>query len=306
MRRVKTTTVVFLAQLAISNLFQGLLFFISALIYLCHAFDGIGCLMWVFLTQVGSGSYVTGILFIYLDLCLSLRSMSVGKPVISTRKAVAMACASWLVWLSWGVVGFGMLNTKYTYDNEEGCLMVSGLYRKEYILITAMYFIIIFIVILVFHVLSYHELTKSRKELLRIQNVEVGNVNRPEGQTVPDDDRRSDNGREDAKKKVKWLKKNEVVLRTITLILVMLIIGWYPVIITSVIVVYCDRCAAIITKQIIYVTYVLVAIQYNSNGVIYLIKIKEFQQALRDLCHGCHSSQRRVGSDVTVNVRTIA
>ena len=297
MRQVKRTTIVFLAHLAVCNLVQGVAFMANGLLGYYDSFTEFACLSWVVFAVTPSGGYVTGIFYVYLDLYLSLKKMAIGRPIISTRIAVGMSLLSWMFWLGFCSIGFAMANDAYVFDEFEGCSLMVGAVKKEFILNIAIALVAILVAILALHVLTYRLITKSQKQLIQVQNVNDNTddaTKRRQAQIETISDEAQLARRQELKKTSKWVKKNDVVLKTITLIFILLAISWYPVVITSVVVVYCEPCAAIVTKEVIYFTYVLVAIQYNSNGVIYLIKIKEFQHIVRNFCCRCRPSARRV------------
>ena len=286
MRSAKKTTVVFLANLAISNLVQGIIFLLKGVFYIWHVNTVHGCIIMTIFSMATSGTYMTGIFFVYLDLYLSLKKMSVSKPVIPTHTALAMIVFAWVFWLAWGAVGYGMRNPKYKYNHQAGCSIINGAYTKEYILFICVTFMIGFVGILVFHLLTYMLINKAKK--LQQQAIEAQNTT-----TVTTVSDTSQVKRTDSKKS-KWLKKNDAVLNMILLVLIMFIICWYPLILITLLVAYCRPCLPYITNEVVYATYVLVITQYMSNGIIYLVKIREFKNAFKRLCCRCFPWYSRI------------
>ena len=84
--------------------------------------------------------------------------------------------------------------------------------------------------------------------------------------------------RTENKQKTKWLKKNEDLIRMMLIILVMFIICWYPLILLLLVLNVCRACFARVPLGVLYLVRVLVVVQYVSNSVIYLVKIKEFRR----------------------------
>ena len=97
MKRTKKATRVFLGQLAFSNLLQGVIFFWRGVFFIWPVSTTGCCLTMQLFNTASTGSYMTGIFYVYLDLYLSMKKMSVSRPVISARLAVIMASGSWIV-----------------------------------------------------------------------------------------------------------------------------------------------------------------------------------------------------------------
>ena len=238
-----------------------------------------------------SGTYITGIFFVYLDLYLSLKKMSVSKPVIPTRTALAMTVFAWVFWLAWGAVGYGMRNHKYIYNHQAGCSIISGAYTREYILFIGITFMITFVGILVFHILTYMLINKSKKK----QQQAMDSQNAATVTTISDTSQPKHAIPTHAhSKKSKWLKKNDAILNMILLVLILFIICWYPLLLIVMLVSYCKPCLPYITQEVIYVSYFLIVSQYMSNSIIYLIKIKEFKNAFKRLCCRCFPWYSRI------------
>jgi len=286
MKSVKRATVIFLANLAVSNLVQSIIFLFRAIFFLWHINTVNGCLFMQMLVTASTGSYMMGILYIYLDLYISLKKMSVSKPVISSRMAVIMCSVAWMIWLCWGAIGYIMRNVKYKYNHEVGCSVSCGVYTKEYILFIAISLFAGFLAIFLFHILSYRLIKKAQMQ----QAVAAAAGHQSNISTVGGSVTRQRKG-----KTSHWLKKNEAILKMIILVLIIFIICFYPVVIFTLVIFYCTSCAADIRKEVLYVVYLLVAFQYNSNGFIYLIKIPEFQDVFRRFCCRKLVAQRRVG-----------
>jgi len=301
MKRVKRTTKVFLANLAVSILLQGVTFLLNTILRTSNAFDEVTCLVWVMLFVTPSAHYLTGILFVYLDLYLSLKWMSIGRPIISARVALAMSSSSLLVWSAICSSGFGMRDADYVYDDEVGCDFLCGVVLKHYVLLLILSFCLLFGVIVVLHVLTYRLITKPHQQLIRVRKVDADvDVNSV-------DDRRQQptsilattadvqtSGRWLQVTKSRWIKRNSVVLKTITLIVVVLTVTWCPLVVLSLVILYCESYRQAFYTETIFITYILVAIQYHSNGIIYLVKIKELQMVCKRIWCRCHSSKRRV------------
>ena len=289
MRSAKKTTIVFLAHLAISNLVQGLNFFVQGVFYLWHVNTVDGCIISQAVATATAGTYMSGIFFVYLDLYLSLKKMSVSKPVIKSSVAIAMAAFTWILWFSWGLVGFGMRTEGFVYDHGAGCFIVSGQFTSSYILFICLTFIIGFIGILMFHVLTYQLIKKAKLHQQQAQEAQEKNQTSKAFTIRPPERSRNKESR-----KSRWLKKNDAVLNMILIVLIMFVICWYPLILTTLLAAYCAPCQPYLTKEVLYFTYCLVVTQYLSNGLIYFIKIKEFQIAFKRICCRCIPQYRNI------------
>ena len=291
MKNMKRTTVILLANLALSNLPRGIMFIIKAVLFVWHVNTVEGCLFIMVFSGAPSGSYVTGILFIYLDVYLSLKKMAIGRPVISTRLALIMATSSWSIWLALGFLGFSMRNENYVYNHGVGCFLQNGVYINTYILLLCVIYISIFIAVLIFHLMTYR-LIKRSKALSNTLQIQVQTIN---GHQI--------NLRELRQKRTNWLKKNDTILKMLLLVLITFALSWYPLIIVILVTSFCKPCVVYITKEVVYFSYALEVIQYNSNGVIYLIKIKECRDSCQRICCRYLSASRQIGpSSVTANL----
>ncbi|KAK2163025.1 hypothetical protein LSH36_87g04035 [Paralvinella palmiformis] len=294
MKTAKKTTLVFLADLAISNLVQGIVFLIKAIFYIWGKNTTQGCILLVLISMASTGTYMTGIFFVYLDLYLSLKKMSVGKAIISARFAVQMVVLSWFVWIGIGTIAYGMLNKNYVYRQEIGCSFTNGAVTKEYILLVSLIFVVGITVIMMFHALTYRLIKQARTQ---DQQSEEPNSRRSVKITVV-----STQGLATSQKmkvetrRSKWLKKNDAILKMIILVLIMFVVCWYPLVIITMVLAYCTPCSVYITKEVVYFLYILIVLQYNSNGIIYLIKIREFQNVCKNLCCKCCPWHRRVAA----------
>ena len=302
MKTVKRTTVVFLADLAISNLVQGIASLVKAALSISNLNTSEGCMFVSVVVVTTSGTYISGVFFVYLDLYLSLRKMSVGRAVISTKLALGLMAASWLVWTAFGATAYGMRNPDYVYDEVAACLITSGVVRNEYTILLGMTGAVCVVVIMVLHVLTYRLLKKARKQL-RPWNTKAG---QERGISVIDatTSRVVQDNRRDAERS-KWVKRNDIILKMILTVLVLFIACWCPLIFAILVWTFCAPCTTYITNQVMYVMYLLIVVQYNSNGVIYLIRIKEFQNIFKKVCCRCCPSRRRVdGVESGASVRT--
>ena len=155
MKKVKRTTVIFLSQLAISNLIQGIILLLKGLFYVWDVNTNEGCMALITINITSFGIYLTGIFYIYLDLYLSLKKMSVAKPVISVRAAVIIIALSWIGNLAFRVSGYGMKISSYQYSQDIECIVIKGFYQDRYIILIAVTFLIGLGGILTLHVMTY-------------------------------------------------------------------------------------------------------------------------------------------------------
>ena len=299
MRSAKKTTVVFLSHLAISNMVQGLNFFGHGVFYVWHVNTVDGCIISQAISTATTGTYMSGIFFVYLDLYLSLKKMSVSKPVISTRVAIALAAATWVIWLAWGLVGYGMRHMDFVYDHEAGCFIISGQFTSEYILFICVSFVGGFCGILMFHVLTYRLIKKAKEQQEEAQDAQQNRQPVTVTKAKPQDKSKET-------QKSKWLKKNDEILKMILIVLIVFVVCWYPLILATMLAAYCEPCLPYLPKQVIYMTYCLVVTQYLSNGLIYFIKIKEFQVGIKRLCCRFHPRYRNVEASNTNTENSVA
>ena len=185
------------------------MFIVKAILFIWHVNTVEGCLVIQVLTCAPSGNYITGILFIYVDIYVSLKKMAIGHPAISTRLAVVMVILSWLFWLALGVLGFSMRNKHYVYDHNVGCFLHNGSYVKEYILVLCVFYLSVFVAVFIFHFMTYRLITRRKafNESLRVQ------VNTISGQETNEAVRVG-------RQRMNW-QKNDSILKLVLLVLVM-------------------------------------------------------------------------------------
>ncbi|KAK2165927.1 hypothetical protein LSH36_44g07025 [Paralvinella palmiformis] len=291
MKKVKRTTVIFLSQLAISNLIQGIILLLKGLFYVWDVNTNEGCMALITINITSFGIYLTGIFYIYLDLYLSLKKMSVANPVISVRAAVILTALSWIGSVAISVSGYGMTISTYQYTQEAGCILTKGLYQKQYILFITIIFLIGLLGILTLHVITYRLMKRIKRHLL-------GHSDHNHTVTGEDSSGRTPHvnvpERGSASPRMIWLKKNDVVMKTILIILIFFIISWYPLLISVLIVIYCEACTFFITEYVWRFVYILVILQYNINGIIYMSKLRDFRNTCKRLCCKFVHHRRRV------------
>ena len=288
MHTIKKTTVVFLAHLAICNLVQGVILLLRAIFFIWHVNTTEGCLALNMFNLGAIGSYVTGIFYVYLDLYLSIKKMAANGQGISRRVAVALCAISWIYWLIWGTVGYAMRDAGFVYNHFAGCSIMIGIYRKDYFLLVGLSYIVGFVVILTIHILTYKLIRNARLRFPETPSAPAGGGSTGVRglhrlKTISSSFRRQ--GADGSKSR--WIRKNDKVLKMIRIVVIMFMLCWYPLIVIAFIVTYCAQCTPYITQEVVYVTYVLVVLQYNCNGIIYLVKVREFKDACKKFGSRC-------------------
>ncbi|KAK2165926.1 hypothetical protein LSH36_44g07035 [Paralvinella palmiformis] len=239
------------------------------------------------------GIYLTGIFYIYLDLYLSLKRMSISKPVISVRTALIMTALSWIGNFAFCASGYGMNIPTYQYREESDCILTKGLYKKQYILLITIAFLSGLGGILFLQVITYRLMKRTQKRLLSQHNLNKvaapnasSDTNTLKDKHVPQERKTS--------QKMEWLKKNDAVMKIIFIILIFFCISWYPLIISVLIVIYCESCSYFITQYLWKVSYFLVICQYNLSGIVYMSKLKDFRNSCTGVCCKCIRRRRSI------------
>jgi len=274
--KAKRATVIFLSQLAICNLVHCIAFLFRGIFFLWHVNTIQGCLFMQVFVIGATGNYMIGIFYIYLDLFISLKKMSVNKPIISGRIALIMSIISGVVCLGFGAIGYTMRNVSYKYTYQVGCSIHSGVYTKEYVLILTIFGFVTLLGIVVCHILIYRLIKKAQFRQSVVVSYERRNIVSTISGTA------TNHG---ITKTTRWLNKNEATLKMIILVLILFVVCFYPINIITLIIFYCKTCSKdAIHEEVFYVGYLLVVVHYISNGVIYAVKIKEFKYACRNIC----------------------
>ena len=311
MKSVKKATVIFLYHLAICNLVHSVVFFVKAMFFVYDVNTVQGCLILNVLSITTTATYVSGIFFVYLDLYLSIKTMRISKPVIGTKQALALGILAWLGWLSASCISYGFRNMDYVYNFKAGCSLVNGAYIKEYSLGVLLPLMLIYAGIMWFHLCTYKMIKKAKSKNeadKRSHAAQLANSKPSPGSAGEGTEATPAVSQPKASAQAKWIKKNDDVLKVITLVMIMFVICWYPLAIVLLIVAYCPPCLPYVTKEVVYVTYALAVIQFNSNGVIYLLKIREFKDVCKKLFFRCCPKHGRVEqeSSTVQSVTTVA
>ena len=261
-----------------------------------------------------SGAYVTGILYLYLDLFLALKKLSILKPVISTSTAFWMVVIDWIAWLLIGGSGYLFTNPDWDYDKSQGCYLSSGGFNAGYVIGLCVLFLVLFFVIMVCHVGTLHVMRKTYRNM----NSNSNNANAPlrdeprtstsefsvgsqDGQRDPPKISKNNVPTESSKTssaatcpiatnpcqqraQSKWLKKNMSVMRIVVIVMCIFSVCWYPSVVIIIVIAVCDDC---VPAAVIYLSNILIIAQYISNGFIYLAKSREFQEAFKRLFSCC-------------------
>ncbi len=266
LKSIKRSTLIFLMSLTLSVVLNGVSQLLVAVFASLKLRTFTNCAVKTLLSVASVMSYAFNMLFLYLDLYLTIERLSVSGNVLSTKMACVMTTSGWM--LS-SIVSFGMLFAR-SMDTSDIPLYECTMFHGSFVL--PYYRVIVSLIVSTAMLLTtgllvatIHSLKRHYRTVMTIQLNQATTLSQP------------------LYSKLRWLSKKASTVKLLILVLLAFVIAWYPTMVTVLVAAVCDAC--VISDWLRLVLVVLPMLQNLTSPLVYLWRSKEVRGAYRRVLH---------------------
>ena len=325
MKTSKKAITILFRQMSSSNLLLGVAFLVRSVCTTLGLRSDIGCGVVLAVILATLGVYATGLLFIYIELYVSLKRMQ-STPFFSKRSAIFICGFSWLLWLGFAFSGLVFRNPDWSGSGFDQCTVSGGVFMSIFNLIFLCAYLVLVFAVAVGYILTIGQLRRIMSAMIPrersdhdmattdmesgtavhntettdlgpdtpVQNAETTEMG-PAKSKCTHHQRTGTNSTSngDREMQMKWLKERMLLMRVLVVQAAVVCICWTASIIINMVSEVCTSCRDQIPIGLAYFGQVMIVIPFLGNGIIYLIRSKEFRVACKSVFCACVGVRNR-------------